>query len=291
MNKKLLIAVAVLAIGIGVIGGKAILGTTLAAKDTCQVAQTPSDSSSKNIKYTKYFFVPETAIPSNDFADSVAKIQKGENKDARLYVASNGMRFIFNLEPGATNQDEQISKLQTRVEQIVKSQVEKEAKYGRSESERAEAVKNIKQIAGADRTVKFLETLPPMNFERYSDSKGFEYFVSKATNKVVVMSAGKDFAFLNSDILDENGWKGNNITKEQANEIARKFIQEKSGLDQKTLGEVLAGLKAEDGKHGAFRFYYGENGSGVYGEGSWAFEVIVEPASGQIISYSNAFAK
>jgi hypothetical protein len=57
------------------------------------------------------------------------------------------------------------------------------------------------------------------------------------------------------------------------------------------MDEVLAGLKTSDGKHGAFRFSYGEDGSGIYGKGSWAIEIIVEPASGKVINYMNALVK
>jgi len=50
------------------------------------------------------------------------------------------------------------------------------------------------------------------------------------------MTANKDFQSLNLGILDENGWKANAITKDAADEIARNFIKEKSGLDQKNYG-------------------------------------------------------
>jgi len=292
MNKNLLLfaAVAVLAVGVGVIGGKAILGTTQAASDgTCQVTQAGAPSSAEQKNITKYFLVPESAIPSSDFEASVAKIQSGENKNARLYVASNGMRFIFDLEPGADH-DEQATKLKERADEIAKGQDDLEAKNGRSVTEKSAAIQNIKGLRGvAD--VKFLETIPSLNLERYADSKGFDYFVSKASNKVVAMAANKDFQSLNSDILDDNGWKANAITKDQANEIARNFIKQKGGLDQVKMDEVLAGLKVEDGKHGAFRFYFGDDGSGIYGKGSWALEIIVEPASGKVINYTNAFVK
>jgi len=293
MNKNLIlfVAVAVLAVGVGVVGGKAILGTTQAASDgTCKVTQAVSNTPVQQQNVDKYFLVPESAIPSSDFEASVAKIKSGEDKNARLYVTSNGERFILNLEPGAADQDDQAKKLQEKADQIAKAHDDLEAQNGRSATAKGIAIQNINDFAGtAD--VKFLETIPSLNMERYADNKGFDYFVSKASNRIVAMSANKDFQSLNSSILDNNGWKASIITKEKAEEIARNFIREKSGLDQKAMDEVLSGLKASDGKHGAFRFSYGEDGSGVYGKGSWAVEIIIEPASGMVINYMNALVK
>ncbi len=250
------------------------------ASQAAQTAKSP-------IEYTGSQIIPERTMNANDFKDSADRINSGKKSNVELYTASSGERFILQTAEG---QESKLAELKDIAEKRAAMQQNREKEFGRSETEKAKAMDNIKTAFGA-KNLKYVEIAPVESKEWYADDEGFDYFVSTKTNKVIERRTGKDFEALNSDIINGNGWKAVNITKDQARSIVEDFIRNKSSLSESKAEEVIASMQSDIAKYNSYGFLYGDDGSGLYGNKSWALEIVIEPVTGKIIHYANALVK
>lgn len=298
-KKNYIISLGTLAIVMGLVGG-AILGFGSTKGEITSAEEIkPNEQQSLPPLASRVMVVRHDTI-SSDFLQKLIDDRKSDANIQEVTLA-DGVKatvIIPNNRIAETDVSSLVAEMNKNITDGEAIRQAREAQYGRSESERQNAINSIKELFGINQ-VSYKSVLPPsaqksnIVTEVYVDDYGYQYLVDARNNSLLKreLQSNGSFRATHASIFNEKGeYKEVKISKEQARSIAESFIA-KAGIPADKVSEVISNLQEQEGKGGAYVFLFGNDGEGIEElKGSYPLELVIEPVTGEVIHYSSVLA-
>jgi len=213
------------------------------------------------------------------------------NVESRIIITSENVKKLddatfYSIVPKNKEEGEILTQERLRRDAVIQEVVDK--KYGRTEIERMQAIKNIKSFFGENIEVKYKQVVSGDYgadvLEIYEDDLGYKYRVDRDTNKVFEKIPGVEFEEYHKHLKDERGfWKKSPyITMNEAELIARAFVNAKVGNPDEL--EIQYGFQKIISKD-AYLFEWGKVSpeTGEFND----LQIVIIPVNGEISQYRN----
>jgi hypothetical protein len=298
-KKNYIISAGILAVVMGLVGG-AILGFSSTKGEITSAEEVKADGQQTLPPLASRVMVVRHNTMSSASLQNLIDDRKSDAniQEVTLVDGAKATVIIPNSRIAETDVSSLVAEMNKNITDGEAIRQSRETQYGRSESEKQDAINSIKEIFNIDQ-VSYKSVLPPsaqksnIVTEVYVDNYGYQYLVDARNNNLLKreLQPNGSFRAAHASIFNEKReYKEVSITKEQARSIAESFIA-KAGIPADKVGEVVSNLQEQEGKGGAYVFLYGNDGEGIEGlKGSHPLELVIEPVTGEVIHYSSALA-